>query len=982
MKAATHRLTRRYSRTFARAFTGRVLIATTALAFLTAAAFLVEQALVQRARLIDEARGHVATVAAAFANYLQKSIESADTTVNHVIEHDIVGQLATPTGREALNTMLHSHTAATKEAFHVTILDKEGKVVASSAGESFIGADLSDQSNFTAVRGRPDRARHLVSGRGRLGTARGNKVLAVSRPYFDRTGAFAGVIYMAFSVADIERFFNDVKFDGVVFASILRSDDTVLLELPERAANVTDPIVESRAVSGNEAMVFVALDRAALLAPWLRYHAIVLGFFALLGAVIAAITRYAITLQERREKAAEAATLQVERLAQAYLIVSKLESQALMIQYACDAARAIFSCAHAVISLRGGDQSPVIQALSPPGKFLGAGVGEIRFWPEEQKRALDPNESVRLGLEALSGYSGAPSGVTSWMALPLIAPDLTNLGTLEVFNREAGDFTAEDQAIGVQWAQLVSVALFKFQLIESQRLLNKQTMSALERESNARAEVEGILSRISEGFCTFDRAWRFTYINEAARQIFSGIELGVGRTFWDIFPRSRHGLTHAEFSEAVRRNEPRFYEVFSTDLGKWLEVRVFPNPDGLSVFFRDATERRKVAMQLQQAQRMETVGQLSGGIAHDFNNLLTVVIGNADNLIETAAPGSDLYDGLDLIRMAGRRGAELTQRLLAFARRQTLEPAAVDILQTISDIKGLVQRAVGESVSVQVALKPGLWRAMVDPVQLESAVLNLAINARDAMPGGGKLTFEARNITVDESHALNDEMKPGAYVLLAVADTGSGMTAEVLARAFEPFFTTKGVGKGTGLGLSMVYGLVKQSGGLVKLYSELGQGTTVKLYLPRAPGEGTAPSQRDLAAQDIEGGSEKILLVEDNDLVRAHTRAQLEALGYTVAAAADAAEAVALIEGGWEPALLLTDVVLPGGTNGRELAEQLMKAGRIDRVLYISGYTEDAALHHGRLTNGVLLLSKPFGRRDLARKIREALERPVGGEKA
>lgn len=927
---------------------------------------------------MDEARGHVATVATALANYLEKTVESADATVSHVIQHDIVEQLSTPSRREALNALLHSHTEATKEAFHVTILDKAGKVVASSAGADVIGADLSHQRNFAAVRAQPRGPRHLISGQGVLGEARGNKILAVSRAYFDGAGAFAGVIYMAFSVSDIERFFNDVKFDGVAFPSILRSDDSMLLELPEGAPQVADPMVETRTFFGNEATVMVALDRAALLAPWARYHAIVLGLFAVLGAGIAAVTRYAITLQERRERAAEAATQQVERLAQAYLIISKLESKALMVQYACDAARAIVGCAHAVISLRTAGGSEEIYAVSPPGRFLGSGLGEVRFRPAAHTVMLARNEAVRLGREALAREADAPPGVTGWMALPLVAPDLKNLGLLEVFNRQGGDFTAEDQAICMQWAQLVSVALIKFQLIESQRQLNKQTASALARETHARAEVEGILSRISEGFFTLDRAWRLTYMNETALNIFNLTESSVlGRTFWDVFPNSRTSLTHTEFHEAVDRNAPRVYEVFNTDIAKWLEVRAFPNQDGLSVFFRDGTERRKVAMQLQQAQRMETVGQLSGGIAHDFNNLLTVVIGNADNLIETAVPDSDLYEGLDLIRMAGRRGAELTQRLLAFARRQALEPAAVDILQTVSDIKGLVQRAVGESVAIQVAVKPGLWRAMVDPVQLESAVLNLAINARDAMPGGGKLTFEAANITVDAGHALSDELKPGAYVMLAVADTGVGMTPEVLARAFDPFFTTKSVGKGTGLGLSMVHGLVNQSGGLVKLYSEVGHGTTVKLYLPRAAANDGALSQEDLSAQEIQRGAEKVLLVEDNDLVRAHTRAQVELLGYTVAAAADAAEAVALIEGGWQPDLLLTDVVLPGGVNGRELAERLLKAGRIDRVLYMSGYTEDAALHHGRLNNGVLLLSKPFGRRDLARKLREALARPV-----
>jgi signal transduction histidine kinase len=975
MPFVSERLTRRYSRKFVKAYSGRVLIATTAIVFLAAAALLVEQALAQRARLIAEANGHVGIVATALANYLEKSIGIADNTISQIIDHDIVSNLATPSGREALNTLLTSHTASTKEVFHITVLSKDGKVVATSAGAELVGTDLSDQRNFVEVKARPDSGRRLMGGTGRLGPARGNRVLATTRAYFDRAGAFAGVIYATLSVSDIERFFNEVKFEETAVASVHRSDDLMLLEFPEGADSAAEPIVGSRTFSSNEATVLVAIDRMAVLAPWARYHAAVFGFFVLLGAATAGLTNYAIKLQHRRERAAEVATLQVERLAQASLIISKLESEALMFQYACDAVRAIVNCAHAVVSVQNEDRSAVTLAVSPSGRFLGSGLGEAWSRPVEHDRVLERNEAVCLGRDALERQANTLPGVKSWMALPLVAPDQTKLGVLEVFNREGGDFTAEDRAICMQWAQLVSVALLKYHLFDTQRRLHQQTKLALRRESRARAEVEGILSRISEGFITLDRDWRITYVNESAKNILSRPKASLlGRVFWDAFPNSRENDTHRQFHEAARRNEPHLYEVFSADIAKWLEVRAFPNTDGLSVFFRDATDRRRAAIQLQQAQRMEAIGQLSGGIAHDFNNLLTVVIGNADNLIETVDPNSKIFEGLDLIRMAGRRGADLTQRLLAFARRQTLEPTAVDILTTVSDMKGLVQRAVGESITVEIALKPDIWPAVVDPAQLESAILNLAINARDAMPGGGQLTFEAANVTVDSGHTLSEELKPGCYVMLAVADTGSGMTPEVMARAFDPFFTTKAVGKGTGLGLSMVYGFVKQSGGLVKLYSELNHGTTVKLYLPRSGDENGVISQRESSTSEIPGGSERILLVEDNDLVRAHTRSQLEALGYKIAAAANAAEAMAIIDGGWKPDLLLTDIVLPGTTNGRELAEHLIKAGKIDRVLYVSGYTEDAALRQGRI-NGAPLLSKPFGRHELARKLRYALER-------
>jgi signal transduction histidine kinase/CheY-like chemotaxis protein len=376
---------------------------------------------------------------------------------------------------------------------------------------------------------------------------------------------------------------------------------------------------------------------------------------------------------------------------------------------------------------------------------------------------------------------------------------------------------------------------------------------------------------------------------------------------------------------------------------------------------------------LQQSQRMEAVGQLTGGVAHDFNNLLTVILGNAETLSDSLEKDPRLRVLADMTAKAALRGAELTGRLLAFARRQPLEPRSTDINKRLADMDSLLRRTLGEQVEIEIVGSAGLWPAMVDPGQLENAILNLCINARDAMPGGGRLTIETGNVHLDADYAAQQgDIEPGRYVMVAVSDTGTGMDAGTLDRAFEPFFTTKEVGKGSGLGLSMVYGFVKQSTGHVRIYSEYGHGTTVKLYLPRADREDDGAEHRrdDIG---VETGNEKILLVEDDDMVREHVAGQLAALGYRVVAAQDGSAAIEALKRHDDFDLLFTDVVMPGGMSGRQLAEQAQVLRPGLPVLFTSGYTENAIVHHGRLDADVHLLQKPYRRHDLAAKIRKVL---------
>ena len=386
----------------------------------------------------------------------------------------------------------------------------------------------------------------------------------------------------------------------------------------------------------------------------------------------------------------------------------------------------------------------------------------------------------------------------------------------------------------------------------------------------------------------------------------------------------------------------------------------------------DVTDQLALEEQLHQVQRLESIGQLTGGVAHDFNNLLTVILGNAELLTEELGSEPNLRILAEMIGGAAQRGADLTRHLLAFARRQALDPRATDVNTLIAGMDPLLRRTLGEHIEIELVRAGGLWPALVDATQLESALLNLCINARDAMPNGGKLTIETANIQLDQAYAdSHADVQPGQYVLLAVSDTGSGITPEHLARIFEPFFTTKEQGKGTGLGLSMVYGFIKQSRGHVNIYSEPGQGTTVRLYLPRysgeitpAPGRGTEPHS---------GGHETILLVEDDELVRRFARQQLESLGYTVLTAASGREALTVFQDRNDVVLLFTDIVMPGGMSGRDLADaaRILRPGL--KVLFTSGYSDNAIVHHGRLDAGVQLLTKPYRRADLARKIRDIL---------
>jgi two-component system NtrC family sensor kinase len=396
----------------------------------------------------------------------------------------------------------------------------------------------------------------------------------------------------------------------------------------------------------------------------------------------------------------------------------------------------------------------------------------------------------------------------------------------------------------------------------------------------------------------------------------------------------------------------------------------------LEVGRREATEQA-----LRQSQKMEAVGRLSGGIAHDFNNMLTVILGNIDMALRRMGDDqSRVTRLLDSARQASERAATLVQRLLAFSRQHPQEVKAVDVNRLMQSKSELLRRTIGETVTIETVLGGGLWKTAVDPNQLENAILNLAVNARDAMPDGGRLTIETANSYLDEAYvgSHGDGLTAGQYVMLAVTDSGGGMSREVRDRAFEPFFTTKPPGMGTGLGLSMVYGFLKQSGGHIKIYSEEGEGTTIKLYFPRIVDNHTLPNwsadERTTRRAPSARGGETILLVEDDEEVRKFAAEVLSEQGYKVHAAPDGAAALRLLEIETDIKMLFTDVVLPNGMNGRQLAEEALQRRPELKVLYATGYTRNAIIHQGRLDAEVELLTKPFTAEALARKVRQILD--------
>jgi PAS domain S-box-containing protein len=508
--------------------------------------------------------------------------------------------------------------------------------------------------------------------------------------------------------------------------------------------------------------------------------------------------------------------------------------------------------------------------------------------------------------------------------------------------------------------------------------------------------MKAVLDSANDAFVAVGRDGLVTQWSVQARHMF-GFEPAeaVGREFTALLGGAQGLVIPSQLWDGsgggMRRVEVAAVRKDGERLPVELSIAPFSDgvTDGASIFVRDLTQQRAAERQLEQvrqdllqAQKLDAIGKLTGGVAHDFNNVLQVIGGNLALLQSQLAQQPAARRLAEAASSAVDRGAKLSSQLLAFARRQPLQPLPLNVNRRVQAMDELLRRSLGERVEIETVLAAGLWTTLADPNQLENVLLNLAINARDAMPEGGRLTIETGNAVLEESYTAGFEaLEPGQYVMVAVSDTGTGMPPEVAARAFEPFFTTKGEGKGTGLGLSMAYGFAKQSGGHIRIYSEPGSGTTIKLYLPRSlEPEAQIEASR---AGPVRGGDETVLVVEDDLPVQTAVVNMLQALGYRTLRANDAQSALEILQSGEPVDLLFTDVVMPGPLRSPELAREARRLRPALAVLFTSGYTQNAIVHGGRLDPGVELLSKPYRQEELARKVRKLLDaRPVQAEPA
>lgn len=619
---------------------------------------------------------------------------------------------------------------------------------------------------------------------------------------------------------------------------------------------------------------------------------------------------------------------------------------------------------------------------------------------EARFRGVVENLPASLSLKDLDGcYQFINPKFTEWFGLQpedmigqtmhevLPAQFQDTSGPLDQKVVETGQAHEIDRDVRFSDGKLHTMALTKFPVFDlDNKLVGIGTINTdvterkqVEKELlESRDQLRLVTDNLPAWITYIDKDRRYQFVNQTSSQwLARPVDEIVGRKISELLGQDYEKI-RPRIDGVLNGEQLTFVEdlTYPDGITRAVQITYIPHVgvsgsvEGYFTLVEDISELKRTEEALRQAQKMEAVGQLTGGVAHDFNNLLAVISGNAELLGDKV--GDDRQ--LATIRRATNRGAELTQRLLAFSRQQTLEPQSIDLADLVASMSNLIMRTLGEAVEIQTNTDPGLESALADPGQVENALLNLAINARDAMPGGGKLTIECLNARLDEDYvAKNPEAAVGDYVVLAVTDTGVGMSEDVQAHALEPFYTTKEVGAGSGLGLSMIYGFVKQSGGHLSIYSELGQGTTVKLYLPSTE----AASKREETDSELgilQGGGESILVIEDDPDVRDMAQTMLIKLGYQVVVAPDAASARETMASGMKLDLVLSDVVLPGGTSGPEFGEEVRARDPDIRIIYMSGYPAEAAKRNGFLGSDNVLLNKPFQLGQLAKALRRALD--------
>ncbi len=568
--------------------------------------------------------------------------------------------------------------------------------------------------------------------------------------------------------------------------------------------------------------------------------------------------------------------------------------------------------------------------------------------------------------------------------LTLPGSELVLVGRAALSKRDGSRFSVADLTFLTVLSRIGAI-----QVGSAGRIAETQTAIDTLRSTaeSYRAGMEAVLLEMPDATFTLDGDWRFVSSNRNADRVFGEYAEDIkGRAIWEVFPELEGTIFDTECRRALAGRHSAEFEMKWLRNETWLMVHVHPRGNGLVVYMQDISRQVATDDKLRQAAKMEAIGRLTGGIAHDFNNLLTVILGNIEMLDFELPEAGESREMHDQIRRAAQSAAELTHQLLAFARRQPLSPSEVDVSRLVIGLDGLLRRTLGTNVTLDIRCAPSLWRARVDPTQLENAIVNLAINARDAIPSGraGRLVIDANNIVIRKTDIDQwGELRPGNYVVISVTDNGTGIPRDLLGKVFEPFFTTKPAGRGTGLGLAMVYGYVSQSGGHVRIVSDEGRGTTVRVYLPGLGEQARSDAPPPPAPVPVrpaeeppvpQAHGERILVVEDSEMVRGYTQNVLTSLGYEVISASDGGEAMGLIERGLRPDLLLTDVLLPNGMDGLAVAEHVLKKVPGVPVIYMSGYVENIDIHKSRLDPHVNLLLKPFRRASLASMVRARLD--------
>ena len=604
--------------------------------------------------------------------------------------------------------------------------------------------------------------------------------------------------------------------------------------------------------------------------------------------------------------------------------------------------------------------------------------GEPLLVPDMAARSETSRERARWEAEL---------GLHSVLLVPLrVQGRSIGLLTLCRFGTDSPAFVEADRDLAQNLADHAALAIDNARLFAVAEAARRSAEEAQAAVQESEQRLHHTLDDMNEGYTIMGRDLRYLYVNRAgAEQTHLTREQLIGKTPMELYPGFEGTPIHLALRRAAEERVPqRIQEEFLHADGEigCFELSIEPVPEGLVVLSSDQTERRQIEKrrdsleaQLRQAQKLEAIGRLASGVAHDFNNLLSIILGYGEDMLSELAPESPMREDLEEIQAAANRAAELTGQLLMFSRQQVLEPKVMSLNDVLDSLERMLERVLGQRLELKILRHPELGNVRADRGSMEQVVINLAVNARDAMPNGGSLTIETANVSVDDEFVRQHlGSKPGEYVFLGVTDTGTGMDAATRAQIFEPFFTTKEHGKGTGLGLSTVFGIVQQAGGGVWVYSELGHGTTFKIYLPRVDAElDVSPS---LPTSIGLRGNETILLVEDEQAVREVARRILEKNGYSVLVAQSPEDAVALSELREEPIhLVLTDVIMPRMT-GAELSTRLLSRRPSLKVLYMSGYTDGSIASQGVLKGGALFVQKPFTAESLARKVRGVLDGP------